>query len=508
MLNKIIKINQLLALCLCLACAGPAAAQPLDPDPAAERLWADIERVLQRDCNGTTRIGLKIYSLERKTTLLAKNSDQLFTPASNLKMITSVMALKRAGPDYRFYTRLYTDGYIEGATLKGNLYIKGFGDPWLVTEQMWLLVNALRNLPVARVEGRIIADNHFFEDQQRVATWANYNGSEAYLAPMGALSFNFNTITVYVEPAGEAGQPPVVVVDPMTDYIQIRNTARTVNGLADHERLIVNRLPRQDRDEIIVTGTLPRTMARKKYYLNVTDPQWYTVNVFRKNLEQAGVEVTGGVERGRVPDDARLLIEHESPPLADILRGLNKFSNNFIAEQILRTLAADVYGPPGTTENGVKLLQAYMESLGYANGQFNMVDGSGLSRQNKVSPDQIVAVLEDAYNDLSIFPEFIAALGVMGIDGSVEDRMTGNRHAQKIRAKTGTLNHVSALSGYLQSLDGERFAFSILLNDMKCSNGKAMKLEDDILDLALHFKRSDGGREEAPVEPGPPQINP
>lgn len=496
-------------VCGCLLWAAAAFAQPLDTDPAADRLWTDIESVLKRDCNGTTRLGMKFYSLERKTTLLAKNSNVLFTPASNMKMITSAMALKRVGPDYRFYTRLYTNGYIDGDTLKGDVYIKGFGDPWLVSEQMWVLVNALRNLPVTKIEGNLIADNHFFEDQHRVATWANYNGPEAYLAPMGALSFNFNTVTVYVEPAQEVGAPPVVVVDPMTDYIRIHNSAITVAGRKDHERLIVNRLPRRDHDEIIVSGTLPKTMARKKYFLNVTDPQWYTLHAFRKYLEQAGIAVGGGLERGRVPAAARLLYEHESPPLADILRGLNKFSNNFIAEQILRTLAADVYGAPGTTENGVKLLQAYMQSLGYAEDRYNVVDGSGLSRQNMVSPDQIVAVLDDAYQDLGIFPEFIAALGVMGIDGSVIDRMNGNRHAQKIRAKTGTLNHVSALSGYFQSMDGERFAFSILLNDLNCSNGKAMKLEDDILDLALRFKRSGGGHAgESSNEADAPPVSP
>ncbi|MCF8722448.1 D-alanyl-D-alanine carboxypeptidase/D-alanyl-D-alanine-endopeptidase (penicillin-binding protein 4) [Nitrospina gracilis] len=498
MLNKMIKINQLLVVLAALAWAAVAAAQPMDDDPAAVQLWSDIESVLQRDCNGTTRIGMKVYSLERKTTLLSKNSNVLFTPASNMKMITSAMALKRVGPDYRFFTRLYTNGRIEGDTLKGDLFIKGFGDPWLVTEQMWVLVNGLRNLPIKKIEGNLIADNHFFEDQERVATWANYRGPEAYLAPMGALSFNFNTVTVYVEPAPVAGEPPVVVVDPATEYIRIHNTARTVGNRRDHERLIVNRLPRRGYDEIIVTGTLPKTMARKKYFLNVTDPQWYTLHVFRKYLEQAGVTVEGGLERGRVVDGARLLYEHESPPLADILRGLNKFSNNFIAEQILRTMAADVYGAPGTTENGVKLVKAYMRSLGFDDDRYNVVDGSGLSRQNMVSPDQIVAVLEDAYRDLAIFPEFIAALGVMGIDGSVIDRMNGIRDAQKIRAKTGTLNHVSALSGYFQSMDGERFAFSILLNDLNCSNGKAMKLEDDILDLALRFKRSGGADAGAP----------
>ncbi len=491
MRNNMIKIKGLIAcLGLWLVCVSPVAAQPWDP--AATQLWNDIDAALERECNDTARVGLKIFSLDRNETLIAQNSNNLFTPASNMKIITSVMALKRVGTDYRFYTRLYSHGTIEDGVLKGDLYIKGFGDPYLVSEQMWILVNELKNLPIHKIEGDIIADNRYFDNQRRLATWANYSGPEAYLAPMGALSFNFNTVTVHVEPAKEVGDPPIVVVDPAIGYFSIRNTAKTVANRKKHRRLIVNRLPRGEQDEIIVSGTIPKTMARKKYYLNITDPQKYTLSAFHHYLNQAGVEVTGNARAGQIPEKAPVLVEHQSPPLSEILRGLNKFSNNFIAEQILRTLGAEAYGTPGTTGNGVRLMHRYMKSLGYEDDRFRILDGSGLTRGNLLSPDQIVDVLKDAYNDMSVYPEFVSALGVMGVDGSVEDRMSDRQEARKVRAKTGTLNHVSALSGYFQSRDGERFAFSFLLNDLKCSNGKAMALEDEILGLALQFTRQSG----------------
>jgi D-alanyl-D-alanine carboxypeptidase/D-alanyl-D-alanine-endopeptidase (penicillin-binding protein 4) len=467
-------------------------------DPAIVNFRNAVDTILSQSCPNGLRAGAKFYSLDRQQVIYSRNSDSLFTPASNMKMFTSAMALKKVGPDYRFHTRLYAVGRIEGTVLKGDLYIKGFGDPSLVTEQMWILVNELKNLPITKIEGNIIADNSYFDGQGRLKSWSSYKGPEAYLAPMGALSFNFNTVTVYVEPGKSVGGRPRVVVDPNIDYLRIRNKAVTTGNKRSRRKLIVNRLERKGYDEIIVKGRLPKNVARKRFFLNVTDPQRYTASAFKRFLNQAGVQVTGKVKRGLVPKGATLVVDHESPPLGRILRGLNKFSNNFIAEQILRTLGAQFMGEPGTTENGVLLLQEYMRELGYTPDQYRMVDGSGLSKTNLVTPDQVIALLEDAHSDLSIFPEFISALGVMGLDGSVIDRMRHQKEAQKIRVKTGTLNHVSALSGYFQSQDGERFAFSILLNDVRCSNGKATKLEDEIMEIALKFQREETAEEEKP----------
>jgi len=447
-----------------------------------------IDGILAHSCLRKQNFGVKIHSLEQDETLYSVQSDRLFSPASNMKLLTTAMALKRMGPDYRFKTRLYSTLKINEETLNGDLYIKGFGDPNLVSEQMWLLVNELRKLPLRKVGGDIIADDSFFDDRLRVKTWRKKGGAEAYNAPLGALSFNFNTVTVHVSPGEKPGDRPVVVIDPDIDFVRVVNRAKTVSR-SRRSRLIVNRVDKRDYNEVTISGVISVSHSRETYYLNITQPTYYAAKVFKDYLRRAGVEVTGNVRIGPVPEDAHDLLSHTSAPLSLILRGLNKFSNNFVAEQILKTIGAELYGQPGSTKNGLRAMNEYMRSLRFGSGRFRILDGSGLSRQNRLSPDQIVSVLQDMHGDLGIYPEFVAALGVMGRDGNVLKRMNGHNGSEKARVKTGTLNFVSALSGYFQSADGEQFAFSILMNDLKCSNGRAKGLQDRIVRAGLKFQR-------------------
>lgn len=482
------KLLLILTFLFGLQCASPQAfSQPLSDEVLQFRNI--VNGTLAHPCLRNKNYGVKIYSLDRKESIYEFNSGKLFTPASNLKLITTAVALKMLGPDYRFPTRLYTTGKLKGDVLEGDLYIKGFGDPKLVTEQMWLLVTELKNIPVRKITGEIIADDSYFDRIRRIKTWKSNPGSQAYNAPLGALSFNFNTVTAYVQPGDKAGDLPVVVVEPETQYIRVDNRARTAPA-NKRSRLIVNRVDRESYDEITVSGIIAKNHARQRYFLNITDPTNYTLHVFREYLQRAGVQVSGNIRTGQVPEGARLLLQHDSEPLSLALRGLNKFSNNFVAEQILKTLAAVRYGPPGTTKNGLKSVVDYMQSLGYQPGQYQIVDASGLSRQNRLSPQQLVTILEKMHHDLSVYPEFISALGVMGLDGNVKERMNGLQEAQRVRVKTGTLNFVSALSGYFQSLDGELFAFSILMNDLKCPNSQAMAIQDKIIREGLKFKRN------------------
>ena len=180
---------------------------------------------------------------------------------------------------------------------------------------------------------------------------------------------------------------------------------------------------------------------------------------------------------------------HEGEPLALALRGLNKFSNNFVAEQILKTIGGEHLGLPGSTKKGLRVFTEYMKQLGYEPGQYSIYDGSGLSRQNRLSPKIIVDILRNVKDDLSVYPEFVTALGVMGVDGNVKNRMRKVASSSKARVKTGTLNFVSALSGFFQSKEGELFAFSILMNDLKCSNRRAKKIQDQIIQKGLNFQR-------------------
>ncbi len=456
---------------------------------SAESVFAKtVEALLVNSCLRKQNFGVKIHSLERDETLYSVRSSRPFAPASNVKLLTTAVALKRLGSDYRFKTRLYADKQIDKGVLKGDIYIKGFGDPNLVTEQMWLLVNELKNLPLREIRGDIIADDSFFDDNLRIKTWKR-GGVEAYNAPLGALSFNFNTVTVHVTPGKTPGDRPIVVVDPDIEFILIDNRATTVPN-SKRSRLIVNRIDRGDHNEITVSGVISVDHLRETYYLNITQPAYYAAKVFREYLRQSGIEVTGKVRIGAMPEGTNELLDHESMPLSLILRGLNKFSNNFVAEQILKTIGAEIYGSPGTTLNGLRAMDEYMKSLKYKPEEFSILDGSGLSRQNRLSPDQIVSILHDMYIDLGVYPEFISALGVMGRDGNVLKRMNGHNSAERVRVKTGTLNFISALSGYFQSADGEMFAFSMLMNGLKCSHRRAKILQDKILREGLKFERA------------------
>ena len=447
-----------------------------------------IDKILSNPCLRKNNYGIKIYSIDRNKTLYEIRSNQLFIPASNAKILTTAVALKYLGHNYRFYTRLYTDGVLENSTLKGNLYIKGSGDPKLVTEQLWLLVKGLSNLPIKKIEGDIIGDDSFFDNQRRLKSWSTNPGAQAYEAPLGALSFNFNTIKVYVAAGKNIGDQPIIVVEPGNQYIKIKNNARTLKP-GTRNKLIVNRIDKEYHILINVSGGINLDQPRAEYFLNITNPTKYALNAFKSYIQFLDIEFNGKLLEGSLPKNAVEIYSHESEPLELALRGLNKFSNNFIAEQIVKTIGAEKFGQPGSTKKGLNVFKEFLKELGVKPKKYRIFDGSGLSRQNRLSPTILVDILRNAKSDLAIYPEFISTLGVMGIDGNVKKRMQKFKNANKARVKTGTLNNVSTLSGFFESQEGELFAFSILMNDLKCRNGKAKIIQDQIIKQGLNFRR-------------------
>jgi serine-type D-Ala-D-Ala carboxypeptidase/endopeptidase (penicillin-binding protein 4) len=481
-----ITIIVLYALCFSLVVSAAALAET--HGNGTSLFQKAVKKILSSSCLRKNNFGIKIYSLDRGESLFELRADKLFIPASNLKILTTAVALQTLGPNYRFPTQLYTDGTLKNGVLNGDLYLKGYGDPKFVTEQMWLLVNELKNIPVLNITGNIIGDDTFFDDRKRVKTWIKNPGAQAYEAPLGALSYNFNTVHAYVTPAAKAGRKPKIIIDPDTDYITLDNQAITLEP-GKRSRLIVNRLDYNGFDEVTVSGGIRLNQPRAQYFLNITDPTQYTLSTLKKYLEHAGIQFQGKTEKGIVPELAMELLTHESEPLTLALQGLNKFSNNFVAEQILKTIGAEKYGPPGTTLKGLKVFEEYLMALGHRQDQYKVHDGSGLSRQNRLSPQMIIDILRHVNNDLGVYPEFVSALGVMGVDGNVKKRMSGVKNSERARVKTGTLNFVSALSGYFQSRDGETFAFSILMNSLKCSNSRVKKIQDQIIREGLLFRR-------------------
>ena len=482
------KIKIIILHTLCFLFTAPISVMAENQEKGVLLFQRKVKKILDNSCLKKNNFGIKIYSLDRGEAIIELRAKKLFIPASNLKILTTAVALETLGPNYRFPTSLFTDGTLKDEVLNGNLYIKGHGDPKFVTEQMWLLVNELRNLPIRRITGNIIGDDSFFDNKKRVKTWIKNPGAQAYEAPLGALSFNFNTVQAYVSPGIKAGNKPKIVIEPDAEYITLDNQATTLKP-GKRNRLIVNRVEHKGFDEITVSGGITVSQARAQYFLNITDPTQYTLSVLKQYLNHAGIKFTGKIEQRRVPEGAMKLLTHDSEPLTLALQGLNKFSNNFVAEQILKTIGAEKYGQPGTTLKGLKAFKEYLITLGYQQNQYKVLDGSGLSRQNRLSPQIIIDVLRHVKNDLGVYPEFVSALGVMGVDGNVKNRMRGVKSPERARVKTGTLNFVSALSGYFQSRDDETFAFSILMNSLKCSNGRIKKLQDQIIREGLKLRR-------------------
>ncbi|MEE8209590.1 MAG: D-alanyl-D-alanine carboxypeptidase/D-alanyl-D-alanine-endopeptidase [bacterium] len=464
-----------LAWAVALAAAGHAKAGPL--------LQERIEAAVASSCVPKADIGLHVVRLSDGATLATHQAGRLFIPASNVKLLTTAAALRILGPTYRFPTTLYATGPIAGERLRGDLVLKGFGDPELVSERLWLLAAALRRKGLREVEGDLVIDESFFDDQMRAPSWGGHVSTRAYYAPVAPASLNFNAAAVHVEPGPTPGQPARVLLEPQTAYLRLVNRATT--GRAGSKlSLVVDRRAGQRTNTIVVGGSIPYDADRTTYYRSITHPWRYLATVLAELLRREGIAIKGTLRQGRVPESALELMTFESKPLGHITRDLNKLSNNFIAESMLKTMGASVHGPPGTFEKGLAVVEDFLRTLDIAPGTYRLRDGSGLSSANRLTPGQITKVLAAMWGDFRFRPEYLVSLAVMGMDGSVDERLTETQARQRLRVKTGSLRGVSALSGYGVSADAEELAFSIIINNEACGLPLMQKTQDAIV-LAL-----------------------
>ncbi|HBQ20773.1 MAG: D-alanyl-D-alanine carboxypeptidase/D-alanyl-D-alanine-endopeptidase [Deltaproteobacteria bacterium GWA2_38_16] len=424
-------------------------------------------------------VGIKVTSLETNDILFDYHGDLLLKPASNVKLVTTLAALKYLGADYEFKTKVYTDGTIQKGVLQGNLYVKGFGDPEFVSEELWYLVNDLKRNGFQTITGNLVLDDSFFDTVRTVQNGSNHEGERAYDAPLGALSVNFNTTAIYVRPNTKVGLKARVIVDPTNSYIKVINKAKT-DSATKSLSLVVTRIEGKNQDTIMVTGGIPINYPEKRYYRNITNPLLYAATLFRRFMKEQGLSIQGKNQFGVVPEKAQEILVHTSKPLRWIVSDLNKISNNFIAEQMLKTMAAELNKSPGTTDKGIDILGNFLKEVGVKT-PYQLVNGSGLSPQNKMSAAQLVDVLKYGYQYFEIFPEYMASMGIVGVDGTVEKRLQGTIAQGKVRVKTGSLTGVSSLSGYLSTVKNELLAFSILVNDSQDRVGDMQGLQDKIL---------------------------
>jgi serine-type D-Ala-D-Ala carboxypeptidase/endopeptidase (penicillin-binding protein 4) len=391
------------------------------------------------------------------------SDDALMIPASLSKLISAGAVLHTLHPSYKYKTELLAKASVKNGALGGPLYIKGGGDPSFVSENMWVLVNHFTRTGITSIEGDIVVDDNRFDSVRIDEDRESVRVDRAYDAPVGAMSMNWNSVNVYVRPSKDGG-PCEVTADPVNTYIQVRNLCKTVSGSA--KAVTVERTTDKAfwGDVVTVSGKIGTQADEVVIYKNISRPDLWTGAHLLEFLKQRGIIVKGKVTTGMVPKDAKVLAFSESKPLSQIVADMEKWSNNYVAEMLVKNLAAEAGSQPATMADGLKVVQKFAQQVGIAEKGFVFINASGFTRENRITAAQFGKFLTHIQADFTIFPEYVMALPIAGVDGTLKSRMKGSKGERWVRAKTGLLNGVVGLAGYAGETDGEVISFAFMYN--------------------------------------------
>lgn len=453
-----------LAGAVALAASSTTWAAPTKGAPAEQKINELLREILAAPELEDAAVGVHIRDVQTGKTLFQRNGTRLMNPASNVKLVTTAAALAKLGPSYRFSTIAYRDPDLRGGTLNGNLYVKGRGDPTLTNETLFGLVNEIALKGIDRIQGDVIVDDSFFDNIYEGPGWEQERSDQSYAAPMGALSVNFGTFSVRVVPGDGGYGAAKVMVWPNIPMFEVSSDVVT-RGSGTPRRLFVGTTQEGDKVKVTVRGFIASDdHLGANIYKRVYEPTVYAGQVIYALLEMRGVKIKGKVKVGRVGRGALPIAYLASEPLAEIISTLNKYSNNFIAEQILKTLGAELGDGPGSWASGCRVIGGFLEEIGITKGSYVMGNGSGLNDINRFTPEQITMILEAMHKRFDVRPEFEASLAVAGKSGTINSRFSNTPAESRLRAKTGTLTGVSALSGFVVTREDRLLAFSVMMN--------------------------------------------
>jgi D-alanyl-D-alanine carboxypeptidase/D-alanyl-D-alanine-endopeptidase (penicillin-binding protein 4) len=527
--RSVARVSPIVLLLVAQLLAAPGQSlqgQSLQVRPLADR----IAEVLSAPDLARGFWGIEVVSLSpgitTGKTLYSQNGDKLFTPASNTKLFTTAAALALIGPDYKFRTTIETTGTLDRyGRLNGDLVLVGHGDPNLSGRELpydlktqrnddpiqalEALADALVQKGVKFIDGDIVADDSYFAFERYGEGWSQDDLVWADGAPVSALTINDNVVFVSILPADRPGEKAFVSVKPFADYYRLDNRIITTPA-GTGRKFFVNREP--GSTVLTLWGNMPLDDAGANEALAIEDPAEFAAGLFRQLLEKRGIVIYGhqrtrhtelatlstfsvtasapsrggrvndkdddGQSRPLKSDQPITLASYESKPLLQDIRVINKVSQNLHAEILLRLLGRE-RGNAGTVEGGLEVLRGFLTKAGVSSDEYVFYDGSGLSRQNLVTPHAIVQLLRYC----STQPwgaDYKATFPVAGVDGSLTERFTSPRLRNHIMAKTGSLGGVKALSGYAITNTGQVVAFSILSNNF---NLPAKRVTDAIDEL-------------------------
>jgi D-alanyl-D-alanine carboxypeptidase/D-alanyl-D-alanine-endopeptidase (penicillin-binding protein 4) len=446
-----------------------------------DTLWKHIDQILDDSSFGSCFIGAKIITLADNRTLYERNSKKLFHPASNQKLLTTAAVLNLLNANYEITTKCFISGEIFDGMINGNLYIKGSGDPLLTTWDLDSLASRIKMKGITSITGDLVGDDSYFDSLYWGQGWMWDDEPSSNEAFISSLCVNKNSVKINIQPTSNTDDALSIILEPTLSSISIVNYGVCTSDTSIPE-LTVSRL--RGENKIIVQGRINPGSESKDYFVSVWKPEMIFLQLLRDRMKLQGISVMGKSRLGMAGNRKHFTeIKHT---LDSVIHRANKFSDNLAAENLLKILAAEKVGIPGTAQNGLQLVKNLLLAEGIDTTNMILADGSGASWYNEIAPEAIVKLLYKMYKKKTIFQRYYESLAIAGVDGTLKTRLKNTRASNNIRAKTGSLRGVSGISGYGTTLNNKMFAFSILCNHFHGDIVVLRNAQDKILELLVN----------------------
>lgn len=415
-------------------------------------------------------VAVLVQAVDSDRPILRHNAERAMNPASVMKMVTTNAALDLLTPAYRWKTEIYRDGNLANWQLQGNLIIKGYGDPGFKVQDFWRLLISLRQAGVKKISGDLIIDKSYFataatRDSFDSEKWRAYNAlPSAFIVNGGNTSFKFTTVDGVVNVTQEYELPEVV----------IENRLKPAAGACADWRSRIRYDVQQSKDKAVVTfsGNYAAECGERFLELSLFEDEQYAFYTFRKLWRELGGEFNGGLKLQSSPSSAVKILEQQSEPLGSIVRDINKWSNNVMARQLLLTIAAEKMGVPATEAKGASAVQRWLAANGLNTKSLVIENGSGLSRTESVNAELLGLMLVRAYKS-PVMPEMMASLPILALDGTIKQRMKDSESNGRAHLKTGSINGVSAIAGYVLDANSHRHVLVMLVNHPQAGSSRS-----------------------------------
>lgn len=443
----------------------------------AAPLPAAVKASLKQAGIPLSAVGIEVREVaSARSPLFSLNARQPMNPASTMKLLTTFAGLELLGPAYTWKTEAWLDGKLENGTLQGDLVLKGYGDPKFTVEQFWLWLSELRARGLREIRGDLVLDRSFFELPPHDPGAFDNDPVRAYNVGPDALLLNFNTLRLRYLPVGSHMK---IISEPQLDGVTLDNRLLPDSSKNSCDNWDDTIFVQPKGDSIVLQGGYPGECGEREHNLNVIPHTRYVEAVFRALWQQLGGTLLGKSRDGTAGNSAQLFSTHHSEPLSSVIRDINKFSNNVMARQLFLTLgtATSVSSnepgevAPGSIARSTEAMRAWLSGRKLDFPELILENGAGLSRTERISAQHLAQLLQKAA-DSPLNAELVASLPILGVDGSVKKRLKESASAGHAHLKTGTLEGVKTVAGYVRSRSGKEWIVVFLINHQNARRGQ------------------------------------